>query len=185
MIQKFKLFLKETSYVKIIITYIIFLFVGFLTLLKNPKSENLNFISDKVMNQLKSENNEDLEEKMAEKFAKKVYIEEAFRRLIDSKIRKSTFALNDDEKTFLVNHLNAKKAKQENENPNSFLVKEIEYEIDVVNKGYNPINFTMEYLLNLNTNEFLKNQTKYFFIFLISLVFIITLFLKRLNNVKQ
>ena len=183
--KKVNNFLSKISYKIIIVIYIILLFFGFLTLLKNPKSENLNFISDKVMSQLKSENNEDSEEKMAEKFAKKVYIEEAFRRLVDSKIRKSTFGLNEEEKTFLVNNLNAKKAKQENENPNSYLVKEIEYEIDVVNKGYNPINFTMEYLLNLKTNEFLKNQTKYFFIILISLIFIITLFLKRLNKVKQ
>lgn len=182
--KKFNAFLNTTSYTKITVTYIVLLFFGFLSLLKNSKSENLNFIPEKVLSELKFEHNKDFEEKNINAFARKIYIEEAFQRLIDYKIRKSVFTLKDDEKTYILRDLEAKKAKIEINNRNSYLIKEIQHEIDVIKTGYNPINFIMEYLLNLESNEFLKNQAKYFYILLITLIFTSLMLLKRLNKFK-
>ncbi len=104
--------------------------------------------------------------------AKKIYIEEANRRLIDSKIRDYMFSLNSEDRKNLIQEEYLKIKTLKISSPNSYKIIELEHEIEIMKKGYNPINFIMEKVLNLNSYEFLKNQMNYFFLFLTTILFL-------------
>ena len=114
--------------------------------------------------------------------AKRMYIEEILRLLKDSKIRSYLSTVNSEEKESLILSESFRLNELKDSEPKSYKIIELEHEIEIMKKVYNPINFIMEKILNLNSNEFLKNQKNYFFIFLTIFFFLLLLLINFLKS---
>jgi hypothetical protein len=56
--------------------------------------------------------------------------------------------------------------------------------MEVVKKGYSPIQFFMEKILGLRSLDFLENQKNYFYMIITTILFLIVLGLKLSRNLK-
>ena len=175
-------------------TILILIQIVFLALSENQSS--IGYESKKAFEEFEKENpgstqriqnssDKKTEDELITEIAKRMYIEEANRRLIDSQIRTFMSTLKNIDKEALIQQQYLKLNKLKDSNPNSYKIIESEHEIEIMKNGYNPINFIMEKVLNLNSYEFLKKQNNYFFIFLtiiLFLVFFTANFLKTKTN---
>ena len=179
----------------IIVFTILILCQIFLLAISNNKSP-IGYEYAKVSEEFEKENpgvtqktqnssDKEQEEKLITEMAKRMYVEESLRRLKDSKIRNFISSVNSEEKELLIQNESTKLNILKDSEPNSYKIIELEHEIEIMKKGYNPINFIMEKVLNLNSHEFLKNQKNYFFMFLtifLLLLLFVTNFLKSKTN---
>jgi hypothetical protein len=173
----------------ILLIYVFVLLIQVFFLLFFNTNQNIGYESNKaleeykienpgVVEKIKESNNENTKDEILLEVAKKIFIEKSKRPFKDKKSREYVYSLNEDEKRSLLNELNLEIEKLKRESPESYKIIELKYEISIIRKGYNLINFFMEKILKFDSYEFLKNQTNYFFLILSTIIFLIIIGLK-------
>jgi hypothetical protein len=118
-----------------------------------------------------------IEEEFITKVAERIFVEELKRMQMDCNLRKNVgedIEIINGLIQFYKDTINQIKS----ENPNSYKILEFEHQIEVVKKGYSPIQFFMEKILGLRSLDFLENQKNYFYMIITSILFFIVVGLK-------
>lgn len=135
-----------------------------------------------VIERIQNSSDKKTQDELVTEIAKRIFIEEANRRLKDSKIRNFMSTLDNKDKELLIQEPFIEMSKLKETNPNSYKIIESEHEIEIMKNGYNPITFIMEKVLNLNSYDFLKNQNNYFFILITIILFLVFLTVSFLKS---
>jgi hypothetical protein len=133
--------------------------------LRNSYDRNSNYYDKKI------------EEEFITKVAERIFVEELKRMQMDCNLRKNVgedIEIINGLIQFYKDTINQIKS----ENPNSYKILEFEHQIEVVKKGYSPIQFFMEKILGLRSLDFLENQKNYFYMIITSILFFIVVGLK-------
>lgn len=175
--------MKKISFKKIAFLFVLIL-VGQIIIfnISDIDKQELDFTRKKAFQEFQTEFPYEVEkfqkqgksdEKVIAKLAERIYIEEEHRRLKDSKVRDYFYNLNSYKKNIVIEGIQTEIEQAKMNDPDSYKIEELEYEIKVIEEGYNPITFIMEKVLSLNSIDSLGNQKKYFFILLTIILFII------------
>jgi accessory gene regulator protein AgrB len=124
-----------------------------------------------------------IEEEFITKVAERIFVEELNRMQMDCNLRKN---MGEDKEIIngLVQFYKDTINQIKSENPNSYKILEYEHQMEVVKKGYSPIQFFMEKILGLRSLDFLENQKNYFYMIITTILFLIVLGLKLSRNLK-
>jgi hypothetical protein len=185
----------------IIIVYIILMLVQFVILINSDNVYAVGYESnkgeeiavkqnpelyEKLRNSYDRKSNtydKKIEEEFIAKVAERTFVEELKRMQIDCNLRKN---IDEDKEIIngLVQFYKDTIHKIKSENPNSYKILEFEHQIEVVRKGYSPVQFIMEKILGLRSLDFLENQKNYFYMIFTTILFLIVIGLKLSRNVK-
>lgn len=102
--------------------------------------------------------------------AEMLYKKELINMIRASRIREFTYNLNDTDKISLIESFKDSLEIQKSSNPK--IAIELKNNIEIMENGYNPISFTMEKILGLNSLVFLEHQKNYFYILITVIIYI-------------
>ena len=166
----------KKKYFKIILTSIVLLILfQFIYIFINSKS--LDSAIEKARIELNSSNEITIINR-----AKEIKKDEYKKLLTSYRTREFISNLDESDKYLLIN--SRKDSIQKYKDNNSIKVKDLQFEIEVIKNGYNPISYIMEKLLKLTTIEYLEYQKNYFFLILSILIMITYIIVKLYSKNK-
>lgn len=118
------------------------------------------------------------------KVAEQIYVEKLNRMQMDCRLREVS---NKDQKNIneLVQFFKDTINQMKTVKPDSYEILEFQHQMDVVKKGYSPVQYLMEKILGLRTLEFLINQKNYFYIIITTILFFILLGINLFKGSKS
>ena len=193
--------MKKIKVKNVIIAYVVLIIIQFIILafIKNvvsvgyevKKGEEVAIkqnpeLYERLRNSYDSKSNsydKKIEEEFITKVAERIFVEELNRMQMDCNLRKN---MGEDKEIIngLVQFYKDTINQIKSENPNSYKILEYEHQMEVVKKGYSPIQFFMEKILGLRSLDFLENQKNYFYMIITTILFLIVLGLKLSRNLK-
>jgi hypothetical protein len=194
--------MKKITFKNIIAIYIVLIIIQFLILAFSKNVDSVGFevkkgkevaiirnpeLYEKYRNSYKKNTNsynKKLEEELILKVAEQIYVEKLNRMQMDCRLREVS---NKDQKNIneLVQFFKDTINQMKTVKPDSYEILEFQHQMDVVKKGYSPVQYLMEKILGLRTLEFLINQKNYFYIIITTILFFILLGINLFKGSKS
>lgn len=188
--------MKKITIKQLCLIFLTLLLVQFIVLGLSKENKLIGYETKKVIEEFKKENpgvmekilissNSKLENELNLEIAKKVFLEECLRIMLDYRIRNAISSSDDKMKEYIILEKEIEINKIKETDLNSYKIIELEHEIKVIKNGYNFISFIMEKILKMDSIKILKNQSNYFYVIITMLVFVILIGYKLFKKLKD